>query len=100
MSPIAILIMTSFATELATPLNGHMYVRTDTLLRLIYKDYVAAATAAEVQILFELRPTISRLSQCVFFDISKTAYDRQLVLLAENEKRKMKNTHSVENENG
>ena len=54
-------------------------------------DYVAAATAAQARISLELRPTISRLSQCVFFDISKTAYGRQLVFLGwkwkqENEK--------------
>jgi len=42
----AILIMTSFATELATPsvTNERTYVRTDTLLRLIYKDAFSALT--------------------------------------------------------
>ena len=44
-----ILIVTSFATELATPTvtDVRKYVPTDTLPRLIYKDLLIAVTLAE-----------------------------------------------------
>jgi len=63
------------------------------IINAIKSDYVATATAAEAWILFELRPTISRLSQCVFFDISKTVYGGQLVFFRPKMKKRNWNIH-------
>jgi len=59
----ATLIVTSLATELATPsVTDERTLRTDTLRRLIYKDY---APASEVRTLSDAGVRLSvRLSDC------------------------------------
>jgi len=77
------------------------------IINAFISHYISAATATEARISFELRPTISWLSVFLASAVHvcvlryfKNNLRPKIVFSAENEKTKMKNALSAENENG